>query len=141
MKRIAWIQVFVFLLFAFTCLVTPGSQAEDKVITLKVSNWFPVGHKQDALLQEWGKELEKRSAGKVKVNYYAAGTLVPAAQSYDAAVKGIADVSNHVLGYTIRGASPFPRPWTCLSAFPPAPALPGLPTSSIKNSNPRNSTT
>jgi TRAP-type C4-dicarboxylate transport system substrate-binding protein len=37
----------------------------------------------------------------VKVNYYPAGTLVPAPQSYDAVTKGISDVGNHVLGYTV----------------------------------------
>jgi TRAP-type transport system periplasmic protein len=120
MKRMAMIHFFLFLLFAFTCLVTPGGQAEDKVISLKVSNWFPVGHKQDVLLQEWGKELEKRTGGKVKVHYYAGGTLVPAAQSYDAAVKGIADVSNHVMGYTM-GRFPFSQALDLPIGFPAGP--------------------
>ncbi len=72
-----------------------------KVITLKVANWFPVAHKQTPLLDAWGKDLEKRTNGKVKVNYYPAGTLVPAPQTYDAVTKGISDVGNHVLGYTV----------------------------------------
>jgi hypothetical protein len=77
-----------------------------------------VGHAQDVLLQEWGKDLEKRTGGKVKVNYYAGGTLVPAAQSYDAAVKGIADVSNHVMGYTM-GRFPFSQVMDLPIGFPP----------------------
>ncbi len=78
-----------------------GFTAEKAAVTLKVANWFPITHKQSVLLDAWGKDLEKRTNGKVKVNYYAAGTLVPAPQSYDAVTKGIADVGNHVLGYTV----------------------------------------
>ena len=77
------------------------SYAAEKQIILKVANWFPITHKQSPLLENWGKELEKKTNGAVKVNYYPAGTLVPAAQSYDAVTKGIADVGNHVLGYTV----------------------------------------
>ena len=110
--------VFSALLVAFVlCMGVLVSHAAETV-TIKVSNWFPVGHAQDVLLQEWGKDLEKRSGGKVKVNYYAGGTLVPAAQSYDAVVKGIVDVSNHVLGYTV-GRFPFSQVLDLPIGFPP----------------------
>jgi TRAP-type C4-dicarboxylate transport system substrate-binding protein len=119
MKRMVVVSVLAGLLFALSGPVVPSGLAAD-VVTLKVSNWFPVGHKQDVLLQEWGKDLEKRSGGKVKVNYYAGGTLVPAAQSYDAVVKGIADVSNHVMGYTM-GRFPFSQALDLPIGFPPGP--------------------
>ena len=83
-----------------------NADASEKVVTLKVTNHFPVGHLQNILLDQWSKDLEKRAAGKVKVNYYPSGTLVPATQTYDGVVKGIADVGNHVLGYTV-GRFPF----------------------------------
>lgn len=120
MKRMAVSVIIVGLLLAWFGLAVQEGLAADPVVTLKVSNWFPVGHKQDLLLQEWGKELEKRSGGKVKVNYYAGGTLVPAAQSYDAVVKGIADVSNHVLGYSM-GRFPFSQALDLPIGFPPGP--------------------
>jgi TRAP-type transport system periplasmic protein len=75
--------------------------AADKVVTLKVANWFPITHKQSPLLESWCREVEKRTNGKVKVNYYPGGTLVPATQTYDAVTRGISDVGNHVLGYTV----------------------------------------
>jgi TRAP-type transport system periplasmic protein len=121
MKRILCISLFALLVLLVTCMASTDGFAEEKVVTLKVSNWFPVGHKQDVLLQEWGKELEKRSGGKVKVSYYAGGTLVPAAQSYDAVVKGIADVSNHVLGYTM-GRFPFSQVLDLPIGLPSGPA-------------------
>ena len=120
MKRSVCIYLFALLVFSVMCMGTTVSFAQDKVITLKVTNWFPVGHKQDVLLQEWGKDLEKRTGGKVKVNYYAGGTLVPAAQSYDGVVKGIADVSNHVLGYTM-GRFPFSQVLDLPIGFPAGP--------------------
>jgi len=101
MKRLSVVKFLVLAVF-FSLLVIPiQAQAQDKVITLKVTNWFPIAHKQTPLLESWCKELEKRTNGKVKVNYYPAATLVPAVQTYDAVTKGIADVGNHVLGYTV----------------------------------------
>ncbi|MBI5249678.1 MAG: TRAP transporter substrate-binding protein [Desulfomonile tiedjei] len=111
MVSIALVCVGVILMFP------SGSCANEKVITLKATNWFPVGCKQDLGLHAWCKDLEKRSGGKMKVSYYGGGTLVPAAQSYDAAVKGIVDVSNCVLGYTM-GRFPFSQVLDLPLGFP-----------------------
>jgi TRAP-type C4-dicarboxylate transport system substrate-binding protein len=101
MKRSSVLKVLVLAMFLSALIVPFQGYAQEKVITLKVANWFPVAHKQTPLLESWGKDLEKRTNGRVKVNYYPAGTLVPAPQSYDAVTKGISDVGNHVLGYTV----------------------------------------
>jgi TRAP-type C4-dicarboxylate transport system substrate-binding protein len=106
MKGPKFIEVLVLMVFVTIFFVPFQNDAGAQPITIKFSNWFPVGTKHDDIFREWGKDLEKRADGKVKVNYYAAGTLVPAAQSYDAVVKGIADVSHHVMGYTV-GRFPF----------------------------------
>ncbi|MCX5810057.1 MAG: TRAP transporter substrate-binding protein [Proteobacteria bacterium] len=102
MKGSTIMKVLMVVMFLSFCVIpVQGYAAGEKVITVKVANWFPVGHKQTPLLESWCKELEKRTNGRVKVNYYPAGTLVPAVQAYDAATKGISDVGNHVLGYTV----------------------------------------
>ncbi len=121
MKQFRFMCLLLFLLYSVVCVFTTAVFAQEKVITLKVSNWFPITHQQNILLEQWGKDLEKRSGGKVKVNYYAGGTLVPAAQSYDAIVKDIADVSNHVLGYTM-GRFPFSQVLDLPIGTPPGPA-------------------
>ena len=101
MKRFAVILGIV-VAFMFSLLFVPApGHAQQKVIALKVTHFFPAGHDQHKLLDEWGKELEKRTNGKVKVTIFAGGTLSPAPQVYDAVVKGIADVGNHVIGYTV----------------------------------------
>jgi TRAP-type C4-dicarboxylate transport system substrate-binding protein len=92
---------FVSVLAFLLTVVWTQVYAADKVVTLKVANWFPITHKQTPLLESWCKEVEKRTNGKVKANYYPGGTLVPATQTYDAVTRGISDVGNHVLGYTV----------------------------------------
>jgi TRAP-type C4-dicarboxylate transport system substrate-binding protein len=121
MKRLNVMCFMILFAFLATGVIATVGFAQEQAITLKVSNWFPSGHRQDTLLKQWGEDLEKRTGGKVKVNYYAAGTLVPAAQSYDAVVKGIADVSNHVLGYTM-GLFPFSQVLDLPIGMPPGPA-------------------
>ncbi|HPU31006.1 MAG TPA: TRAP transporter substrate-binding protein [Syntrophorhabdaceae bacterium] len=102
MKKLCFVlTVSATFLFLFMVLsMTSVSFAQDK-IQIKISNWFPVGVAQDKLLKEWGEDLEKRTNGRVKVSYYPTGTLIPAPQSYDGVVKGIADVTQHVAGYTV----------------------------------------
>jgi TRAP-type C4-dicarboxylate transport system substrate-binding protein len=106
MKQSTFIKFFVAVVFGVCCFIAFHNHAVAQVITVKVANWFPVGSKHDLVLKEWSEDLQKRAGGKVKVSYYPAGTLVPAAQQYDAVVSGIADVSNAVLGYTM-GRFPF----------------------------------
>jgi TRAP-type C4-dicarboxylate transport system substrate-binding protein len=107
MKRQVMVR-FVFFAFAVViCLaVLPAvSSAQQRVISLNYSNFFPAPHKNSILAEQWCKEIEKRTNGRVKVAYFAGGTLTPAAQTYDNVVKGIADIGFSVLGYT-RGKFP-----------------------------------
>jgi TRAP-type C4-dicarboxylate transport system substrate-binding protein len=57
------------------------------------------------LAVEWGKELEKRTNGRVKVTMFPGGTLTKGEVAYDGVVKGISDLCLTVLGYT-RGKFP-----------------------------------
>ena len=101
MKHVRIFQLFVFLFFVFACLVSPASSAEEKAITLRFSTFFPLTHKNAQITEQWCKEVEKRTNGKVKVRHYAAATLTPPAQTYDSVVQGVVDVGNIVLGYTM----------------------------------------
>jgi TRAP-type transport system periplasmic protein len=118
MKRLRIIHLFILLFFAITCMATTISFAQEKVITIKVASWFPVGGTLDTIYREWSRDLEKRTGGKLKVMYYAGGTLVPVSQTYDAVVKGITDVGNHVLGYSM-GRFPFSQILDMPIGWPP----------------------
>ena len=70
-------------------------------VKLNYSNFFPAPHKNSVLATEWGKEIEKRTNGKVQVTMFHGGTLTPADKCYDGVVKGISDVGMSVPSYTM----------------------------------------
>lgn len=94
------LKVFVCLsLISLLFLVNPYS-SQGKSIELRFSNFFPPAHKNSIIADQWCKEVEKRTNGRVKITYFAGNTLTPAAQTYDSVMKGIADIGESVLGYT-----------------------------------------
>lgn len=99
MHRLSVFIVAFALLFSVTS-VTHKAFASDKVVTLKYSNFFPAPHKNSIIMEQWCKEIEKRTDGRVKINYYPGATLTPPQQTYDSVVKGIADIGEALFGYT-----------------------------------------
>lgn len=89
-------------LFLFSLGLVSIASAE---ITLSYANFFPPTHIHSKLADEWSKEVEKRTDGKVKINYYPGGTLTKAKQTYDGVSEGIADIGMSVLAYS-RGRFP-----------------------------------
>lgn len=98
---------FLFLFLGLGLMLFMFSQAMGQVkpIELKYSIFFPAPHKHSVLATEWGKEIEKRTEGKVKVSMFYGGTLTPADKCYDGVVKGISDIGMSVFAYT-RGKFP-----------------------------------
>jgi TRAP-type transport system periplasmic protein len=90
----------VLLLFLILSCFTFVASAQDKSIELRFSNFFPALHKNSIIAQEWCKEVEKRTGGRVKITYFPGAVLTPAAQTYESVIKGIADIGESVLGYT-----------------------------------------
>ncbi len=68
--------------------------------TLTYSIFFPATHAQAKAGESWAKEIEKRTAGKIKINIFAGGSLTPAPQVYDGVVKGISDIGMSCFAYT-----------------------------------------
>ncbi len=86
--------------FLLSFLLIGAGPSQAKTIDLTYSTFFPATHIQAVLAAEWGKEIEKRTNGAVKVTLFPGGTLTPAPQCYDGVVKGISDVGMAVLSYT-----------------------------------------
>jgi TRAP-type transport system periplasmic protein len=74
-------------------------QAQEKVLKLRYSNFFPPVHPISKLSEEWCKEIEKRTNGRVTFAYFPGNTLTPPTQTYDSVVKGIADVGQSLMAY------------------------------------------
>ena len=100
---------FIFLFLGFMGMVfsfsVPVAFGQAKPLALSYSIFFPAPHKNTVLASAWAKEVEKRTAGKVKITVFPGGTLTPADKCYDGVVKGISDIGMSVLGYT-RGKFP-----------------------------------
>jgi len=92
-------------LLATFCLGASLGLAADRVVTLRYAHFMPTTTPQLKLAQEWCKEVEKRTDGKVKVMLYPAATLMSVVQTYDAVVKGSIDIGYGIFSY-VRGRFP-----------------------------------
>jgi len=88
----------LFIMFWFSSTVLAQT-------TLTYSIFFPATHAQAKAGENWAKEIEKRTGGKVKINIFAGGSLTPADQCFDGVVKGISDIGMSCFAYT-RGRLP-----------------------------------
>ena len=103
MKKIVLTCSMIFFVCSIMAVVPSASTA--KQIQLTYSNFFPPTHIQSKLSEAWCKEVEKRTDGRVKVQYFAGQTLTKAKQTYDSVMDGIADIGTSALAYT-RGRFP-----------------------------------
>lgn len=70
------------------------------VIELKMANYFPTPALQSTVLGEFGKEVEERTGGRVKITYYPGGVLLTATKIFEGVVTGIADIGYSHVYYT-----------------------------------------
>ncbi|VBB44171.1 Extracellular solute-binding protein, family 7 [uncultured Desulfatiglans sp.] len=90
------------MLIMMSFSAVPGASA---ATTLTYSCFFPPTHIQSILAEQWSQEVEKRTNGEVKVQYYPGQSLTKADQCYDGVVQHISDIGFSVLAYT-RGRFP-----------------------------------
>lgn len=90
-------KIYVVFIFCFaTALIANASSP----IKLTYSNFFPPTHIQSKLAKSWCEEVQKRTNGEIIIDYFPAGTLTKAPQTYDGVVQGIADIGMTVLAYS-----------------------------------------
>ncbi len=104
MKKALLIGILVVAVGCLTVALKP-MQTSAADFKLTYSNFFPPAHIQSQLAEAWCKEINKRTGGRVQVDYYAGQTLTKAQQNYDGVVTGLSDVGFSVLAYT-RGRFP-----------------------------------
>jgi TRAP-type transport system periplasmic protein len=99
MKKCMVLSLFLaaFLMMLF---VPSHAGAQGKVINLKFATFVTPLHWVSISLENYCKEVEKRTNGRVKITMFHAGTLAPAPQIYDAVTKGIADIGYASISYT-----------------------------------------
>lgn len=92
------LAVIVNLSILFPNLDNPAFSA--KVINLKFVNYFPPPARQSKTCEEFIAELEKRTDGRIKIRYFAGGSLLKAPGIYNGVVSGIADIGFAHIEYT-----------------------------------------
>jgi TRAP-type transport system periplasmic protein len=102
MRRSLW-GIFVAMVFVMFVSVPVGAQ--EKVIKMDFSSFLPPTDKVSIAFETWAKEVEKKSNGRLKINFFAGATLTPGAQTYDSVVRGVVDIGSSSLAYT-RGRFP-----------------------------------
>jgi TRAP-type transport system periplasmic protein len=95
------LTVLLSVLFMLLCSHLTAARAAEQTFALRLSNPLQEESLVSRAFENWGKDLEKQTNGRIKVRYYPNGTLASMPQQYDAAVGGIAEVSMHILGNTI----------------------------------------
>ena len=83
------------------CFFAAHASAQVKPIILRYSTMFPVNHKHAVLSEQWCKEVEKRTNGRVKVQHFPGGTLTMPPTTYESIVKDVTDIGLCVLGHTM----------------------------------------
>ena len=76
------------------------AHAKSEVIKLKFANFFPPPSRHSKICEEFCAEVEKRTNGKVKIQYFAGGSLLKAPAIYNGVVTGIADIGFAHIEYT-----------------------------------------
>jgi TRAP-type transport system periplasmic protein len=68
--------------------------------TLEFSSSLPAHDKLSAMIEDWCREVNKKTGGTVVVNFYPGGILTPAPQTYDSVTTDIADIGFAPMGVT-----------------------------------------
>jgi TRAP-type C4-dicarboxylate transport system substrate-binding protein len=99
-KSLAIAICFMCTVFLFSTLPVGKVSAAEKVINLKIANFFPPPSKQSKITQEFAAELEWRSGGRIKVQFLGGGSLLTGPAMYKGIETGIADIGYSHVYYT-----------------------------------------
>lgn len=99
LKRAYVIAFFLGLVFCFMFLST-GTVSAAPEIKLKFANYFPPPAMHSKICEDFIAELEKRTNGRVKVQYFAGGSLLKGPGMYQGLVTGITDIGLSHVEYT-----------------------------------------
>src|SRR5512134_3245798 len=100
MKRSSVVTWFVLLTVSLFFLASVPVHAQEKAMKLRLSVMWPPQHPWTKTFDQWGKDVEKATSGRITVTVFAASTLSPPMQVYDNTVKGVVDVGTNLLAYS-----------------------------------------
>ena len=96
------VSVFVAAALAVTLLLGGwlfSSPVQAQQIKLTYANFPPATTFPCVQMERWKTEVEKRTGGKVLVQTFPGGTLLPAKNIFDGVITGTADIGNFAMSY------------------------------------------
>jgi len=84
----------------FFLITLHGAYASAQVIEFKFANYFPPPARHSKICEEFLADLEQRTEGKIKGQFFAGGSLLKAPAMYQGVTTGIADIGFSHVEYT-----------------------------------------
>lgn len=99
-KLLISLSIAAIICFTFALpFISPTAYSAD-VIKLKFANYFPPPAPHSKICEDFIADVEKRTNGRVKIQFFAGGSLLKAPQMYEGVVTGIADIGLAHVEYT-----------------------------------------
>ncbi|MGM0539251.1 MAG: TRAP transporter substrate-binding protein [Thermodesulfobacteriota bacterium] len=98
-------KIFTGTILSLLCVLLCHPGGAEAAKTLQFASYFPTAAKQSQLLEEFCKEVEERTNGEIKINFYGGGSLLGDDKVYDGVTEGMADIGFSHIEYT-RGRFP-----------------------------------
>jgi len=96
-RKIALLMVGIFVATLFAVASPPVTFGQE--IKLTYANFPPAPTFPCVQMERWAKEVGDRTKGKVKVQTFPGGTLLPAKNIFDGVIAGTADIGNFAMSY------------------------------------------
>ncbi|MEM3484354.1 MAG: TRAP transporter substrate-binding protein DctP [Candidatus Bathyarchaeia archaeon] len=99
-KGVNAMKCVLMLVWVALILVSPFNvSAQTHLYKFRVADMHPPVAKPCRLLERWGSEVERRTGGKVKFEYFWSASLIGAYEQLDAVMSGAVDISPYYSGY------------------------------------------
>ena len=99
-KRVITVVGIFCLGLMVSMLPVKAAQAQGKVINLKFANYLPPLNPHSKIGEEFIKDLEERTGGRIKVKYLKGGSLLKGTTMYKGIESGLADIGFSHIYYT-----------------------------------------
>jgi TRAP-type C4-dicarboxylate transport system substrate-binding protein len=99
MKIENWKFISIVILLFSALLFSSTHAAESQPIELVYTTMFAAMDKQGQLCETWAREIEKRTQGKVKINFFPDGTILKGDEICRGLLLGATDIGMSAFGY------------------------------------------
>ena len=100
MKKVLFILLSIFTLAVIVFPGCEGEPASTQVVELKLAHAWATTHHVHVILDQWVKDVDAATNGRVKITIYPGGALSTPVQLYDTVATGVADLAWFLQGYT-----------------------------------------